>query len=268
MNQIKLLDIKIDNISYKDTLKEIEDFIASKKPHQICTVNPEYLMQSKKDEELKHILNQSALNVADGGGLLYGARYTRQKLDYKVTGVDLIWKIAELSNKKQYRIFLLGGENDVAIKTAQILRHKFPKINIAGTFEGKPLIKLISRKIWQANYRVRRSLDMRRKSNINKNNSQIMAQIAKAKPDILLVAYGCPKQDKFIARYAQYLNVPVMIGVGGAFDYISGKISRAPVWMRNIHLEWLYRLFAEPKRFNRIITATIRFPLAVIKHKK
>ncbi len=267
MNSIKILHTRVDNINYTQTIAKIEDFIKSKKTHQICTVNPEYLMTALHDDELQNILNQSALNVADGGGLLFAAKYTKQKLQYKVTGVDLIKHIAALSHKKGYRIFLLGGQDHVAATTAQILKKQYSHCQIIGVFEGNPIIRPISKKIWLNNYQIKRSLDVAAQSSIHPNNQQIIYNINKTKPDILLVAYGCPKQDKFIARFAQQLRVPVMIGVGGTFDYISGKITRAPQWMRSIHLEWLYRLFREPKRFNRIITATFRFPWAVITKK-
>lgn len=269
MKSIKILGIRVDNINYKKALLIIEDFIHSKKAHQICTVNPEYIMAAQKDAELFSIINNSSLNTPDGGGLLFAAKYTHQKLDQKVTGIDLIYKIAQISSKKGYKIFLLGGFNDVAQKSAQILKQKFPTLNIVGTYEGKPHIKPISKKIWQSSYKVKPSIDISNENPLMiKNNFNIIKQITKSKPHILLVAYGCPKQDKFIARYKKYLNIPVMIGVGGSFDYIANQVSRAPQWMCTLHLEWLYRLIKEPKqRFDRIITAVIRFPWAVINKK-
>lgn len=268
MNSIKILNTRVDNISYNQTIAEIEKFILSKKPHQICTVNPEYIMAAQEDSELQNIINHASLNVPDGGGLWFAAKYTKQKLIYKVTGVDLVQRIAALSHKKGYKIFLLGGQNQVATLTAQKLKQFYPHCRIVGVFEGTPIIKPLSKKIWQNNYHEKRSFDMTTKASVHPNNQSIIQAITKTKPDILLVAYGCPKQDKFIARFSQYLRVPVMIGVGGTFDYISGNVSRAPQWMRSLHLEWLYRLFCEPKRFHRIMTATFRFPWAVISKKQ
>lgn len=265
---INILGTKITNISYQGTINYIEKCINSKKPHHICTVNPEYIITAQKDPELMYILNNSDLNVADGSGLLFAAKYTNQKLNYKVTGVDLFNKIAYLSNKKNYKIFLLGGINNTAQKTAQIIKKKYPRCNIVGNYEGFPDIKPISKKIFKNNYNFRKTLDFDKNPILTTNNLKIIQKITSKKPDILFVAYGCPKQDKFIARFKKYLNVPVMIGVGGTFDFISGKIKRAPSWMRSIHLEWLYRLFKEPKRFKRIYTATIKFPLKIIFNKK
>lgn len=270
MNSIKLLGIKVDNVNYKKTLLAIENFIHSKKAHQICTVNPEYIMTAQQDPELFSILNNSSLNTPDGGGLLFAAKYTKQKLNHKVTGIDLIYRLSALAEKHGYKIFLLGGFNSVAQKSALVLKNTFPNINIVGTYEGKPYIKPISKKVWQGEYKVKPTLDISSNNNplMTKSNFKIIKHITKARPHILLVAYGCPKQDKFIARYKKYLNVPVMIGVGGSFDYIAGQVSRAPKWMCTLHLEWLYRLIKNPKqRFDRIITAVIRFPWAVITKK-
>lgn len=269
MNSIKILGTRVDNLNYKKTLSLIDEFILSRKSHQICTVNPEYIMAAQNDPELQMIINSSSLNTPDGGGLYFAAKYTHQKLNHKVTGIDLIYMLSKLSAQKGYKIFLLGGYNDVAKKSAQILKQKFPTLNIVGTHEGKPKIKPISKKIWQSNYKIKPTFDIGSENPLaSKSNFDIIKQVTSKKPHILLVAYGCPKQDKFIARYKNYLNVPVMIGVGGSFDYIAGHVSRAPKWMCNLHLEWLYRLFKQPKeRFNRIITAVIRFPWAVITKK-
>lgn len=268
MNRIKILNVFVDNIDYQQTLLMIKKYISSKKPHHLCTVNPEYIMNAQKDEELMEILKNSDLNVADGGGLFFAARYTHQKLNFKVTGVDLVEKIAKLSQKNRYKIFLLGGKNKVAIKTAKILKRKYPLCQIIGTYEGLPDIKPISKKIYKNKYTFNRNIDFNRNPLLSKNNSMIIKAINNKKPDILLVAYGCPKQDKFIARFKKYLNVPVMIGVGGTFDYLSGIIKRAPKWMRDLHLEWLYRLISEPKaRFKRIINAVIKFPIYIIFNK-
>jgi len=268
MKSIKILGLRVDNVNYDETIDLIQNFIKSRKPHQICTINPEFIMEAQKDEEFKYILNNSSLNVPDGGGLLFAAQFTKQKLNSIVHGMDLVDKITRLSVKKHYRIFLLGGEDGSGNKAKKILEKKFPGINIVGAYEGFPIVKPISKKIWQKNYRIRRNMDLTKKTLIWPENEKIIKKITSKRPDILLVAYGAPKQDKFIARYLQYLRVPVMIGVGGSFDYISGKVHRAPLWMRNLHLEWLYRLILQPKkRFGRIITATIRFPWKVLTTK-
>ncbi len=248
--QIKILGIKINDISYSQTIAKIDRFIASKEPHQIITVNPEIIMHAQKDNNYKQILNNSNINVADGSGIIWASKYKKQNIKHKVTGIDLIYKIAEISEKKKYKIFLLGGKNRVAYYSAEKLHQQYPKLHIVGFFEGFPIIKD----------------NLTQKENLE--NLKIVNQIIKTRPDILLVAYGAPKQEKFIYKYKEKLNIPVMIGVGGSFDFISGKIKRAPKWIQDLHLEWLYRVVQQPSRISRIFNATILFPLRVIFQKK
>lgn len=266
---MKILNIKVDNITYKETISKIEDFIKSKKPHQICTVNPEFIMAAQKNKAFMSILNNADLCVPDGAGLLWASRYLSKKLksyppatpersdggrgnlkpiEERVTGVDLILKIAELAEKNGYTIYLLGALPGVAEQTAITLRTKYPELKIVGVSEGIPQFTSGRTPI----------IDVRKYEN------NLVTQISNLKPDILLVAYGAPKQDQFIAKYKKTLGIPVMIGVGGSFDYISGRTPRAPIWIQKIWLEWLYRLITMPRRLNRIITATIRFPWKVI----
>lgn len=261
MNEINILGVKIMNISFDESIKFINNLILRKKPSQIATVNPEFIMLSQSDHEFKDVLNNTELNVPDGQGLILASKITGQKLNNRVTGIDLVWALAELAEKRNYSIFLLGGRNGVAEKTKNVLLEKYPRLKIAGTFEGNPIFK----KLKTEHFKTLRITDL--KKGVKDKNYEIIEKIRKTKPHILFVAYGAPKQDKFISRYKKLLNVPVMIGVGGSFDFISGNISRAPKWMRNVGLEWLYRLFKEPNRFNRILTATIRFPYAVLKNR-
>lgn len=265
MKNITILNSRVDNLTKPEALKLIKQFVISKKPHQICTVNPEYLMEAQRDKELQCIINNSAMNTPDGGGLLFASRYLGTPIAEKITGVDLVRWIFSLANKSGWKIFLLGGQHGVAQKTVDNMKKLYPKIRFVGVFEGNPILKPISKQIYESGYKTRRSIDLKLSKMLPKSNIDIIQKIISAKPDILLVAYGCPKQDKFIARYSRYIRVPVMIGVGGTFDYLSGEAKYAPQWMRNLHLEWLYRLFQNPaKRWNRIITAVFRFPWTVL----
>lgn len=258
---MRILNVKVDNISFSETIDKIQEFIKSKKPHQICTVNPEFIIAAQKNKEFMTVLNNADLCVPDGTGLIWASKYlskkssvvSRQSLVIKerVTGVDLVWKIADLAEKNGYTMYLLGAGPAVAEQTAITLRTKFPDLKIVGVSEGIPQLESSRTSV----------LDL------NGFEKKLVTDIGKLKPDILLVAYGAPKQDIFIAKYKKELNISVMMGVGGSFDYISARVPRAPIWMQKIGLEWLYRLFVEPKRFNRIITATIRFPLAIMRDR-
>jgi len=249
MKQIPILGVNIADLSYKETINQIALFIVSKKPHHIVTANPEILMEAQKNKEYKKIVMNANLCLPDGAGLWWASKYQGDTLKHRITGIDLIYEICKFAAKKRKKIFLLGGQNNVAQIAAQNLQDKYSHLKICGTYEGFPVLK--------------KKLSQKEKI----NNFNIINQVLKAKPDILLVAYGAPKQELFINKYKKELNIPVMIGVGGAFDFISGRIKRAPKWMQIIHLEWLYRLIQQPSRHNRIITATIRFPWKIITTK-
>lgn len=222
----------VDDVTFEETLSLIDGFVNAKTPHQVATVNPEFIMAAQKNREFRQVLNSADLRVPDGIGLVWLG-----KLRQRVSGADLVIALA----KKHYSMFLLGATEGVAQKAAETLEKLGAKI--VGSESGGVV------------------------DNLKQFSREILEQIKKSKPDILLVGFGAPKQDLFITEYKEYLNVPVSIGVGGTFDYLAEKISRAPHWMQSIGLEWLWRLIREPKRWNRIITATVRFPIAYFIHK-
>lgn len=230
----KILGVKIDELSKEQILEKIGHFLKSNKLHQIITVNPEFILATQKDEEFKKVLNDADLSVPDGVGLKFAAIIKGQKIGERITGVDLTWELAKIASDNDYSIFLLGAKEGVAQKAADKMKQKYPKLKIAGCYSGSPDEKGIIDKINDAN------------------------------ADILLVAFGAPKQDKFIYNNKNNLNVKIAMGVGGTFDYIAGIIPRAPKWMRSLGLEWLYRLIRQPSRIGRIFNAVIKFPILVI----
>lgn len=230
----KIINVKIDEFSFSEVMEKITVFLSGDKMHQIATVNPEFIMTAQKDTAFKDILNSTDLNVPDGFGLQCAAFYKRKKIGKRLTGVDLTWEMAKLAAEKGYSIYLLGGRPGVAEMTANRLRYLYRNLKIAGTYAGTP------------------------------DEEGIIERINSTNADILLVAFGAPKQEKFIAKYKNELKCKVAMGVGGTFDYISQKVRRAPKWIRSLGLEWLYRLIQQPLRIRRIYTAVIKFPLAVI----
>ncbi|MCL4459933.1 MAG: WecB/TagA/CpsF family glycosyltransferase [Chloroflexi bacterium] len=225
MKSIEILGVRIDDITYAEAIAIIGDFIRSGQPHQVVTPNPEFIMAARKDGQFKEILNGAALAIPDGGGLLLAARILNQGLREQVRGTDLIYNLAELAAREGYSFFLLGATPGVAEKAALSLQRSYPGLRIAGTYAGAP----------DPHY-----------------DEEIVRIIRGAGlVDILLVAYGAPAQDKWIARNLAKLQVPVVIGVGGVFDYLSGTVKRAPLWMRQAGLEWLYRLIKQPWRWRR-----------------
>ena len=231
---MKILGVKIDPVDYQETIEKIGEFIVSQNPHHLVTLNPEMIVTAQKDREFKRILNDSDLNTPDGFGIRLALKKIHHlSLQENVTGVDLTYKLADISQTKKWKIYLVGAGRGIAQKTAKNLLKKYPKARIVGATQEPDL-----------------------------------DDIKKKKPDIFLLAFGPPKQEKWIYEHKNELKIPVTIGVGGTFDYISGKIKRAPKWMRTLGLEWLYRLIQQPSRAPRIFNAVVKFPLLVLFSKK
>ncbi len=233
MEEVDILGVKISRADYVTATKEIERFLVDGKKHYIVTPNPEFVVLAQTDQEFRQILNQADLAIPDGVGLRVGTR---------VTGTDLMIKLCGLAAKKGYSIFLLGGRNGVAEEAAKRLKAQFANLNIVGTCEANP-------------------------KEVGAGAFEGTALQAKPSIDFLFVAYGAPKQEKWIARNLDKIPVRVAMGVGGAFDFIAGKRKRAPKFLRQLGLEWLWRLIQEPQRFPRILNAIIKFPLLVFLHK-
>ncbi len=234
---VSILGVRIHAVTMAETLAWIEAAVADHTPRQICTGNPEFLMTAQRDPEFFEILNRADLVAPDGVGLLLAARWLGVRLPERVAGSDLTYRIAERAAQHGWRVYFLGAAEGVALKTAETLRAAFPGLKVAGAFAGSPKIE---------------------------EEEALAARVRAAQPDILLVAYGAPQQDKWIARNKERLGVPVCVGVGGAFDFVAGTAQRAPHWLQRSGLEWLHRLWRQPWRTRRIFTAVAAFPLAVL----
>lgn len=233
---VVLLGVRADNVNYDQALSIIEGFIKSGNPHQVVTVNPEFIVAAQSDDDFRDILNASSLALPDGVGLLWAARFLGHPLQERVTGTDTVQRVAALAAQKSYSLFLLGAAPGVAVATAARLCQTYPGLRIAGTHAGSPALE---------------------------EEDEIVGLIQKAEPDILFVAYGAPAQDKWIARNLERLGGPVAMGVGGALDFISGRAKRAPRWLQRLGLEWLHRLLHEPWRWRRML-ALPRFVWLVV----
>jgi N-acetylglucosaminyldiphosphoundecaprenol N-acetyl-beta-D-mannosaminyltransferase len=236
---LSILGVRIHAVTVAEALEWIEAALAARAPRQICTGNPEFLMAAQRDREFFDVLNRADLVVPDGVGLLFAARWLGRRLPERVAGSDLIYRIAERAAQRGWRIYFLGAAEGVAARAAEKLRGMYPGLKVAGTFVGSPGPE---------------------------EEEAIVARVRAAQPDILLAAYGAPQQDKWIARNKERLGVPVSIGVGGAFDFVAGEARRAPMWIQRWGLEWLHRLWRQPRRARRIFTAVVLFPLAVLRH--
>ncbi len=248
---LEIFKIKIDDLSLEEALTKIRGFLTDGKQHLIVTANPEILLQAKADSDYHQILARADLKLADGFGLvLLGYLFSKPLKNSRVTGVDLIQALARDSKKYSYSLFFTGFSDFILQKTTHNLSIKYGKINISGVKIG-PVFDKYSKFPFQDN-----------------TNDELINEINKKQPDILLVGFGAPKQEKWIDCYLPQLkSVKVAIGVGGVFDYLSGNILRAPEFFRKIGLEWLWRLIRQPQRLIRIIKAVIVFPVLAIIDK-
>jgi len=235
---INILGVRVHAVTMPQTLAWIEAAVAARAPVQICTANPEFIMAAQRDPEFRQVLNAAGLVLPDGVGLLWAARRLGASLPERVPGSDLIYKLSEQAAAHGWRIYFLGAAEGVAAAAAERLAARYPGLAVAGTYSGSPRPGAAE---------------------------AMIERVRAARPDILLVAYGAPAQDKWIARHREALGVPVSIGVGGAFDFVAGVARRAPVWVQRLGLEWLHRLGRQPWRARRIWTAVAAFPLAVLR---
>ena len=239
MASVEILGVRVDDVTYGGLLDSVDAFVASGEPHQVITVNVEMLVATRDDPELMRALADSDLNVADSVGVMFAARLVGCALQERVTGSDGIYRLAEHCARRGYRLYLLGAASGVAELVAERLSVGNPGLEIAGTYAGSP------------------GTD---------EEDDIIDRVRMANADLLLVAYGVPAEEKWIARNRLRLGVPVMVGVGGAFDFVAGVTRRAPAWMRRCGLEWLYRLVQEPWRWRRQL-ALPKFLILVLMQK-
>jgi len=242
-SRIKLFQVGFDQMDNEKTIQKIEEFIITKKPHQIVTPDTLAVLRARKDSEYYNILKSADLVTPDGVGILWATTTLNHPLPERVTGIDIIHNICRLAAKKGYSLYLLGSYPDVAKEAALNLNRKYPGIRIAGAHHG------------YFNCEDCEDCENIKNGNIvwNKKEEEIVAEIKEKRPDILLVGMGVPKQEKWINKNLNRLDVPVCIGVGGSFDVLSGRIPRAPLWMQRHGMEWIYRSIKQPNRAFRTL---------------
>ena len=242
---VMLLGVPFHDVTMAETLDYLDHLIAERKPAYFATANVDFAAQASRDVELQRILFDAELVLCDGTPLLWVSRWLDAPLRERVAGSDLLPHLFEHAAQKGHRIFFLGATDEVLMEATARAQANHPGLIIAGSY-APPLSKL---------------LEM--------DDTEITRRLREAHPDILLVAFGCPKQEKWIYRNYQNTGVPCAIGIGASLDFIAGKFKRAPVWMRRTGLEWIFRLLQEPRRlFNRYVLDLGFFALAVAKQKR
>ncbi|MHB0915588.1 MAG: WecB/TagA/CpsF family glycosyltransferase [Thermoleophilia bacterium] len=235
---LDVLGIKVDRVSQEQALAEIDRFLDDSGCRQIVTLNPEYVMLAGRQPELRRIINGCDLCVPDGMGIVLASRLLGEPLTGRVTGTGLLPEISRVCAETGASIYLLGGRPGVAEQAAAVLKRRFPGLRIAGTSSNDP-----------------------------EDGAATVAAVNASGAAVLAVAYGCPKQDFWIDEYrGELTTVKVAIGVGGAFDFISGQVPRAPQVMRRAGLEWLFRLWLEPSRARRM-SALPHFGFKVLRSR-
>ena len=245
-----ILGVKVDDVGMNQALETVHKWLDGKSKHYIVTPNPEIIVASQKDLRYKSILNDADLSIPDGVGLKLSG-----KVQNTFAGVDFMEELIKHSYDWGFTVGLIGGQDNVAEKAANCLREKYPGVRIIYAESGGEV---------DSNGNV-----IARNVETKQSNSEIATPFGLAmtkKVDFLFVAFGPPKQEKWISANLDKLPVKVVMGVGGSFDYLSGVVPRAPLILRKLGLEWLFRLIIQPWRVKRQLALIKYLFMLVLNH--
>lgn len=228
MARMKFMNTEIDNLTMQETLRIINRLIQENGNSYVVTPNVDHIVQLETDKELQDVYSNAALILTDGKPLLWIAKLYGTPIKEKISGSDLFPLLCSMATKKGYKMFFLGAAEGVAVKAAENLSNQFKGLQIVGTYSPPLGFE------WN-----------------QEETERIKAMIKESKPDILIVGLGCPKQEKFMYHHCKELGVPISFGLGASFDFEAGNIKRAPRWMSDYGLEWLFRMIQDPKRLAR-----------------
>jgi|LSQX01.3.fsa_nt_gb N-acetylglucosaminyldiphosphoundecaprenol N-acetyl-beta-D-mannosaminyltransferase len=233
---IDILDIPVDAITMQEAVAKVGAFIKKGGAHAIYTPNAEIMMQAQRDPQLKDIMIRADMLTADGAGVVLASKLLGRSVPEKVSGVDLVYEILKAYAANGLSCYLFGAKPGVAQEAADRIKSEYPGLVIGGYRNGYFT---------------------------DNEEEEIINDISQASPDLLLVALGAPKQEKWIFSHLDRLNAKVCIGIGGGIDILSGRVQLAPGFFRRNGLEWLYRLYKEPRRARRMLDLP-RFILRVL----
>ena len=242
MNRITILNTTIDNLTMDQTLGLIGKKISQNAHVHHAVVNASKIVEMQSDSQLRQSVNSSDLINADGQAVVWASKLLGEGLEERVTGIDLMTNLVKLAFEKNYKIFFLGAQEKVLLELVNIYSSKYSKDIIAGFRNG--YFK-------------------------KEEEKDIAKQIASSGANILFVAISSPTKENFLYTHRELLSeVNFIMGVGGSFDVIAGKVKRAPLWLQTIGMEWLYRLYQEPKRmWRRYLIGNSKFILLVLREK-
>jgi N-acetylglucosaminyldiphosphoundecaprenol N-acetyl-beta-D-mannosaminyltransferase len=240
MTRVELLGLPLDVLDVRSTLDQIEDFVNSRAPHQHVVVNAAKIVQAQRSPDLAEVIRSCDLINADGMAVVWAGRLLGVPVPERVAGIDLMDDVLARAAVKGWRVYFLGARQEVVEEVARRETARHPGLTVAGFRNGywTPL-----------------------------EEAGVVRAVAEARPDILLVAMPSPQKEHFLGRHKETLAVPFVMGVGGSFDVVAGKVNRAPRWMQRAGLEWLFRMLQEPRRmFTRYLVGNTRFVMLVLRH--
>lgn len=232
-----VLGVLYDNVTMDEALARGRELLRGERAAYCVTPNAEMAYEALHDEAFRAILNEAALVLPDGAGVVLGAKILKTPLKQKVAGIDFAQNLLGILEEEGSRLFLLGSKPGIAETAAEKMRQKHPSLIICGTADGYFL-----------------------------DDADAVRTINDARADVVFVCLGAPKQERFMHDHCGELNVRLMIGLGGTLDGIAGTVKRAPKWMIRLQLEWLYRLIREPRRFGRMLRLP-KFVFAALKKR-
>ena len=219
---VQLFSVAVDAITLEQTADAVRSMLSSNRPHQHVVLNAAKVVEMDRDPELRRVVQSCDLVNADGMAVVWASRILGVPLPERVAGIDLFDRLVRLAYEDGRSVFFLGATDEVVAAMAEIFAHRFPGLRVAGYRNG----------YW-------------------KDDTEVIAEVRAAAPDLLFLAIPSPRKEFWLNAHLQELNVPFVMGVGGSFDVVAGKVSRAPRWMQRVGLEWSWRLIQEPRKMWR-----------------
>lgn len=230
---------KIENLPQDEFFEKMKQCLIQEEKRFVITANPETLMFGEKDSEFREILlNPHTTIVADGIGVIKGAKLLKMDLEHRVLGVDLALQLLSYCNELGKSVYLLGAKPEVIEKMKETISRDYPNAKLVGAVDGYV-----------------------------EDKDEVFADMLEKQPDVILVALGIPRQEKLISKHYEKFDKGIFVGVGGSFDVISGDKKRAPSFFVKLNLEWLYRITKEPNRLKRFFNSNIRYIFKIMKER-
>lgn len=246
MSRMRFMSIDLDNLTMEEAICEMDQLIQQNEASYVVTPNVDHMVRLETDEELKKSYEQANLVLTDGKPLIWISKLYKHPIKEKISGSDVLPEVCALAEQRGYTMYFLGAAEGVADRAAKNLIKKYPKLKIVGTYSPEYGFEKDKKKV-----------------------KEVVALVREARPDILIMALGTPKQEKFIYQNRKELNVPLSLGLGASLDFEAGNVKRAPKWMSEAGLEWLYRIFQEPRRmFKRYFIDAVKIVPIIWKYRK